>query len=497
MGVFRSIVLLPLSALTHLSPDQLEVVLAHELAHIRRGDYLWNMIQTVAETLFFFHPAVWWVGGNLRQLRELCCDDVALECCGDPVTYATALLRLEEQRSSHLRLAMALNGDGSGSSLKNRIVRILNGVSGEARIRRREAVPLSLAGVSAMLGLFLLPLPHVFADHARPEQSPVEAKATGDASSQPVSAGSSSPNTKYEAVLAQKLKVESEISATRAVVQSTTQEIATPAVPAVPSAAIPLPEPAAAPSVDVATPSPQPAPAASPAPVAAPSSVKPTAVLRPRIITLSAAVAPMRALVQPPVPTIAFSFAQQATDGSPAKEDYISAMRAAGYDDLDKLIAMKMQGVTPDYARRMAQAGYGKPSADDLVSLKIFKVTPEAVEKLRATGIAPTTFHDLIAYQIFKVTPEFVAGMKDAGFTSIPSDKLVALRVQNVAPEFAKAVRQKYPDVTVDQLVQLRIFHIDDEFIASAKSHGFDSLTIDKLVKLRILGLLDDNSVKR
>jgi beta-lactamase regulating signal transducer with metallopeptidase domain len=85
MGVFRSLVLLPASALTALSPDQLEVVLAHELAHIRRGDYLWNMIQTMVETLFFFHPAVWWVSNNLRQQRELCCDDVALACCSDPV----------------------------------------------------------------------------------------------------------------------------------------------------------------------------------------------------------------------------------------------------------------------------------------------------------------------------------------------------------------------------------------------------------------------------
>ena len=161
MGVFRSLVLLPASALTALSPDQLEVVLAHELAHIRRGDYLWNMIQTMVETLFFFHPAVWWVSNNLRQQRELCCDDVALACCSDPVVYATALLRLEEQRSSHLHLAMALDGHRTGMSLRDRIVRIL----GDAPEGRREIAPLSLVGVCAMVGLFLLPLPHVFADH--------------------------------------------------------------------------------------------------------------------------------------------------------------------------------------------------------------------------------------------------------------------------------------------------------------------------------------------
>src|SRR5215469_14683652 len=107
MGVLRSVVLLPASALTSLSPEQLEVVLAHELAHIRRADYLWSMLQTMIETLFFFHPAVWWVGRNLRQQRELCCDDAALACCSDPLIYATALLCLEEERSSRFRRSIS------------------------------------------------------------------------------------------------------------------------------------------------------------------------------------------------------------------------------------------------------------------------------------------------------------------------------------------------------------------------------------------------------
>ncbi len=158
MGVMRSLVLLPASALTSLSPEQLEVVLAHELAHIRRADYLWNMVQTMIETLFFFHPAVWWVSGILREHRELCCDDVALECCTDPLIYATALLRLEEQRGLRPHLAMALDGHQRGS-LRARIGRML----GEAPRGGREIPPWSLLGVCAMLGLLLLPAHQVFA----------------------------------------------------------------------------------------------------------------------------------------------------------------------------------------------------------------------------------------------------------------------------------------------------------------------------------------------
>jgi len=135
VGVFRSVVYLPLSAVTSLSPEQLDAVLSHELEHIRRADYLWNLIQSLIETLFFYHPAVWWIGGKLREQRELCCDDAAVKSCDDPITYATALLSLEEQRRGIPTLSMALNGQ-SKSDLLARISRIL-GETPDSRLRAR------------------------------------------------------------------------------------------------------------------------------------------------------------------------------------------------------------------------------------------------------------------------------------------------------------------------------------------------------------------------
>jgi hypothetical protein len=83
--------------------------------------------------------------------------------------------------------------------------------------------------------------------------------------------------------------------------------------------------------------------------------------------------------------------------------------------------------------------------------------------------------------------------MKEAGFSSIPPKKLLSLRVQGVTPEFAKSTKAQFPEATVDDLEQMRIFNINADFIASAKRHGFTPLTIQKLVKLRISGILDDN----
>jgi hypothetical protein len=172
-------------------------------------------------------------------------------------------------------------------------------------------------------------------------------------------------------------------------------------------------------------------------------------------------------------------------------------MKAAGYDvDLDKLIAMKVQNVTPEYARTMAQAGFGKLSADDLIACKIQGVNPEAIAEMKKQGLEINNIHDAISFRIFQVTPEFVSGMKSAGFDGLTSKQLLAMRVQGVTPEYARTLKQKFPAVTSDELVQARIFRIDDEFIAQATRHGFNNLPFKKLVQLRISGILDDESSK-
>ncbi len=123
-GLFRSIVYLPLSALSSLTPDQIEAVLTHELAHVRRADCIGNLLNTSMETLFFFHPAVWWLGRTLREQREFCCDDIVLVSCSSPMNYAQALLVLAENQQISPHLALSAGGHG-GRHLFFRIERIL------------------------------------------------------------------------------------------------------------------------------------------------------------------------------------------------------------------------------------------------------------------------------------------------------------------------------------------------------------------------------------
>ncbi len=123
IGWLRPAILVPVAALSGLTPEALDAVLAHELAHIRRHDYLVNLLQSAVEILFFYHPAVWWLSAEIRAERENACDDVAVSSCGDALLYARSLARLEELRGSmsNPKLALASNG----GSLMNRIHRLL------------------------------------------------------------------------------------------------------------------------------------------------------------------------------------------------------------------------------------------------------------------------------------------------------------------------------------------------------------------------------------
>jgi beta-lactamase regulating signal transducer with metallopeptidase domain/HEAT repeat protein len=140
IGWLRPVILLPASALTGLTPLQLDALLAHELAHVRRYDYVVNLLQSVVETLLFYHPAVWWVSGRVREEREHCCDDLAVAVCGDAHFYATALLGMERLRVATPAFALAASGGGRGDSLMGRIRRLVAPV-------QTEIFPRWMAGV--------------------------------------------------------------------------------------------------------------------------------------------------------------------------------------------------------------------------------------------------------------------------------------------------------------------------------------------------------------
>jgi len=144
LGWLKPVILIPVATISNLSTEQTEAIIMHELAHIRRHDYLLNIIQTTIETILFFNPFVWLTSRIVRTEREHCCDDIVVECAADPMHYARALTLLEEDRINSLALAAT----GNRNQLLNRIKRIMEMKKRDATQRRS---PLIAVTVTALL----------------------------------------------------------------------------------------------------------------------------------------------------------------------------------------------------------------------------------------------------------------------------------------------------------------------------------------------------------
>ena len=500
MGLWRATVILPISAVLSLPAEELEAIIAHELGHIRRWDYLWNLLQTAVESVLFFHPAVWWLSRTVRERRELCCDEIAVRSCADATVYARALLRLEEQRTIRLRMAMAFGG--CGGSLLHRVKKVL-GEDMAMENRMTSGVSAATAGalVIALLlgpkiGQAVVPSTPVNPVH------PVVAFATDESRiSLP------SPSEQPEAR------------------------------PAVPFAAVAPPAPMHAPKEKSA-------PAIAPMP---PHTARHQAISSTMVAVNG-------------ITTFVFHEIQQqestaTTSSQMTGTAYLEGMRQAGYtldlnNDLNQLVALKSIGVTPDYAKSMAAAGLGKPTLHELITLKSIGVTPEYAASMKQSGIAPKTFqelvteksvgvtpeyaaemkqkgfgdlsmhelitmksvgvtpeyaaemkqkgfgdlsmHELVTMKSLGVTPEYAAAMKQQGFSDLSAHELVTLKAQGMTPEYANWLKLQFPQATTDELRRAAIFHINDKFVADAKAHGFDSRNLDKLLRLKMSGLLDE-----
>ncbi len=166
IGHLKPIILLPVGMVSGLSTAEIEAVLAHELAHVKRYDYLINIFQTLVESVLFFNPVVWWVSSQIRIQREHCCDDLAVKHCGNNLAYAQALTNLSTWTVPEGRLSMALFRDRK--ELFNRIKRLV-GPHSRWSVRDRWAPALILTMGLLCLGWYSLKVQAQFKD-----QSPVQ-----------------------------------------------------------------------------------------------------------------------------------------------------------------------------------------------------------------------------------------------------------------------------------------------------------------------------------
>jgi beta-lactamase regulating signal transducer with metallopeptidase domain/protein involved in polysaccharide export with SLBB domain len=199
IGFLKPVVLLPAAAIAGLAPDQLEALIAHELAHVRRHDYLVNLLQSLVETMLFYHPAVWWMSHRVRTEREHCCDDLAVRVT-DKLTYVTALSHVAALTAPGVALA------ASDGSLRGRVRRLL----GPERDRRSGGawlavlpvvVVIAAASPLARTNTIELPEPPALVQEAvtpaQPEARPVGAADAGPEVAAPLRA---QPSPAFDAI---------------------------------------------------------------------------------------------------------------------------------------------------------------------------------------------------------------------------------------------------------------------------------------------------------
>jgi beta-lactamase regulating signal transducer with metallopeptidase domain len=389
IGWIRPVVLLPVSALTGLDEDQLLAVIAHELAHVKRHDAFVNLFQIAAETLLFYHPAIWWMSARIRAEREHCCDDAAIELCGNAVAYARALALLEERRGTPV-MVMAANGSPLGS----RIRRLLGVAELRGGIRR--------VGLAA--GILCL--------------------------SAAVLAG----NTLFGFVR----------GASAAQIQAQPQSQSLPA---------------------------------------GETSASPAKNSQPAMVVWAK---------RPTRETDASAEQSQEQDQSPrmsASKSFIDEMKAVGFDNLsaDELIALKVQGVTPDYIREIHAEGL-KPDADDLIAMKVQGISPQYIGEMRATGLKLDSADDLVAMKVQGVTPEYIREMRATGLKLDNADDVVAMKVRGVSPEYVKQIRQLGLESDSDSVIAMKVQGVTPEFVQSMRALEL-KIDGDDIVSMKVQGV--------
>lgn len=449
VGWLRPAILFPAATLVGLTPAQLEVVLAHELAHVRRLDYLVNLLQTAVETLLFYHPAVWWVSQKVRAEREHCCDDAAVAACGDAVAYARALTELEGLRVGAAGLAMAADG----GSLLSRVGRLVGGPSARTpRASRALGGILAVLAVPALLaGLGLVAAKAQTAQDAVQPAEPAE--PTSPEPSEALPAPPAPPEPAEAPAAEAELTIEQVLElAQSGVTPEYLDDMSAAGYPAL--------------------------------------SWRKLVELRSHGVGPEFVRGMAAAGYSGLTPERLVELRSQGVD-----PEFVKALRQQGLDklSLSELIDLRSQGVGPEFVQELKDAGYRDLSAHTLVSLRSQGVTGEYARELKALGYEGLSTTKLISLRSQGITPEYVRELKDLGYASLSVPTLIGLRSQGVTPEYVRELKQAgYGGLSAGMLIELRSRGVTPEFVQELKDAGWGDLEPEDLIELRSQGVSGD-----
>jgi beta-lactamase regulating signal transducer with metallopeptidase domain len=480
VGLFDAMILVPTRLLEELEPHDIDSIVLHELAHLRRADDWVNAIERFAQAFLFFNPGILWLNAQLDLEREVACDDWVLQK-NDALPYATCLAKVVETTVWPFRAMTAPGAFVTRRGMSIRIERLL-AKHRDVRVHTSFGPAGAVVGMLAVLGLVAAFVSPSIA------YSVSQAEHPSLAASSEMPAGASDTSSRFDPEQVAKSKTYAALVA-REARERTAQRLAE-------AAEHQLSEQSAheAATIKVLT-------AQRRMPAGKPKSDAPAseygittnvaAQIRSAIKTVVA--------VAPEIPAIPNIAAEKASPDVPKlladanAPDYVDELASVGYTKLsvDDLVQMKAVGVSASFIRDLERQGCTHPSVSDLVQMRAVGVDPTFIGAMRRRYGDALSIGDIVGMRTVGVTSDYIDQLSGLGIKNLTADRVRSFRALGVTPAYVRSLsRAGYPNLTVDQIQQFKALGVDRDFISNAASHGFHDLTIQQLIDLKATGVL-------
>jgi hypothetical protein len=483
IGYFKPVILFPIGLINRLDPENVEAILAHELAHILHRDYLFNLLQSIVETLFYYHPAVWWLSARVRHEREIAADDVAVRLTGNSIGYAKSLVLIQDLAWMPLQMTPAFAGTRKNQLLR-RIQHILH-VKQSTNLAMEKIIGTCVI-LLAIIGLGLAQNKNI----TQYANEHIETSASGstlsgiwegkiendqvciDLSSRSDQGnwmnGDCYPKSDFSALPT----VESEFTMTRASGTITfkgkfenNEGYGRFRFAADASFSSWLSGQGI-------------------------SGIDEEAMLHlffagiDKEYVLDLQKAGYKKISGEDLQNLAI----QRVDGKRINDvREISKTLGAGEPSIETILNLSIHDVDQQYVKSLRKAGFTKLSLDDVMNAKIQDISPEYIQQVKGMGFEELSFEDILNFKIHEITPEFLSGLKNSGINPRSADEALNLRIHDLSPEdIAEFKKMGFDDLSTEDLLNLRIQEITPEFLDAMRKAGFNNLSAEEAINLKI-----------
>jgi beta-lactamase regulating signal transducer with metallopeptidase domain len=537
IGHLKPVILFPIGILNRLSESEVEAILAHELAHIMRSDYLFNILQNLIQAIFYFHPAVWWLSAQVNKERENACDDHAIALLGNKVNYAKALVAIQEMAFFPQTPAFAMAFAGTKKNqLLMRVQRLFSQPKTNFNIMEKW--------ISTAIVLFLV---IVIAFGQQIQNSPLnplsstenvekgilsglwEATFTTDSVDITLSSGKNNNRWMHGDTYAKSdftnLKIadgKTIFSMTRpagcltcrgeiegnagygryeyapdetyrtALQQAGIQEVDNELLMLCFYAGFPADYPAKLKQMGFKT------------------------IIREDLIQLAAFHLDEKTVKQ--YQDLAASLGTKQLEMNElifmkvanVTPDQVKRLGKAGYGDLNlnDVSQLSLHGVAPEYIKEMNEAGLGRLSSEDLLAAKIHGIDADFVKEAQNSGLNKMNFDDIMGMKIHGIDNDFIKNAINSGLNSVDVGSIVQNALSNInintnidlngidSADLAEAQNSGLGKLDMEDVMSMKIHGIDEAYIKKAQSMGLGKLSLDDIMSMKIHHI-DEDFVKK